>query len=131
MINDDGETLLHAAIAYSNEVVAAELLKRGIDVNRQDLKGRTPLHFAATHNNAAIALQILKNGGDISIRDSSGNTSMWTAVFNARGNHSMVELFIQHGGKAVSALKNRHGRSPVDFAAQIGDEALTRILLED
>lgn len=126
--HDDGQNLLHTAIAYSNQSVIDELLKLGIDVNAQDSKGQTPLHYAATYQNVDAAEQILSNGGDLSLVDVHGNSALWSAVFNARGKYGVVNALLRHGGKQFSAVKNKHGKSPVDFATQIGDKELIALL---
>lgn len=126
--NEDGQNLLHHAIAYGNDAATSELLRRGIDVNTQDSKGQTPLHYAAAYGNAEVASEILKRGGDLTIVDSHGNTAIWTAVFNARGRYAVLEELVRHGGDRVAMLKNKHGRSPIDFATQINDVNLLRLL---
>lgn len=128
LLNDSGENLLHVAIAYSNTAAALELLRLGVDVNHQAVNGMTPLHYAAVQKNASVARGILDCGGNPAIVDIHGNSALWTAVFNARGEFSIVELLLNHGAGSVAHLKNKHGRSPRDFAAQIGDSTLIALL---
>jgi ankyrin repeat protein len=122
--NADDENLLHVAIAYSNNDAAVELIHQGVDVNAQDRTGRTPLHYAGAYQNAMVARQILEHGGDLEILDEHGNSPLWTAVFNAKGNYDVVNVLIERGAAKTAYLKNKHGRSPIDFAAQIGDTVL-------
>ena len=70
---EEGQNLLHTAIAYGNQSVVGELLKLRIDVNAQDSKGQSPLHYAATYQNVDAVEQILSNGGDLSLVDAHGN----------------------------------------------------------
>lgn len=130
MLNGDRRNLLHEAIAYANWAAAAEVIRLGINVNAQDSEGKTPLHFAALSGNVEIAERILEQNGDFSIPDSHGNSPVWTAVFNARGNYSVIELLARHGAARVAAMKNKHGRSPIDFAIQIGDNYLQELLTD-
>ncbi|WP_165441783.1 ankyrin repeat domain-containing protein [Rubinisphaera italica] len=126
--NDDGENLLHVAIAYANTDVAVELIQRGIDVNAQDRKGSTPLHVACAYQNAMVAQQILDHCGDIVIVDEHGNTPLWTAVFNARGKFDVVDVLLAKGAAKTAHQKNKYGRSPIDFAKQIGDTDLVKLI---
>lgn len=126
--NDSGENLLHAAIAYSNLNAASDLIQRGIDVNAKNLKGATPLHYAGVYQIAAIAQLILDHGGNFEIADEHGNTPLWTAVFNARGKYDVVDVLLTKGARTIARLKNKHGRSPIDFAKQIGDTELVKRL---
>lgn len=126
--DEDGQNLLHEAAASTNPAAAYELIRRGIDVNGQDRNGQTPLHFAGIHNCSAVAEAILSNGGALTVVDSHGNTPLWSAVFNARGKYDTVRVMMGSQGKDVVSVKNKHGRSPLDFARQIGDDALLRLL---
>ncbi len=126
--NEEGENLLHVAIAYGNQAAASFLIQRGIDVNAQDSKGQTPLHSAADYQKSDVTEQILAAGGDMGIADIHGNTALWNAVFNARGKYECVDSLAKHGAARFANRKNRHGRSPLDFAQQIGDEHLVKLI---
>ena len=76
-----------------------------------------------------IRLQLLlAKGGKVNILDSSGNNPLWYAVFYADGDYQFVKLLIKYGADALS--KNKAMRSPLDFAKEIGDEMMTKILLK-
>ena len=125
-VNEDGQNMLHEAVAYNNFPFAKALIKRNIDVNHRDVKARTPLHYAANHRVLDIAELILNSGGSLNIEDDYGNQPIWTAVFNARGNYEIVKCFLKF--KPDIRHKNRAGRSPLDFANQINDQVLVNIL---
>lgn len=125
---EDGQNLLHCAVAYRNDHAISYLLDSKIEVNHRDSKGQTPLHYAAAHQNVEAARTLLTVGADIAIVDKHGNTAVWTAAMNARGNYEVLELLIEFGGKAFAEQKNLHGRSPLDFAKQIGDSAMIQLL---
>ena len=82
----------------------------------------TPLHYSAVLNQPEVARRILEHGGDPTITDIHGNAPLWYAVFNARGSYEVVDLLLARN--ANPNLKHKHGRSPLDFARQIGDETL-------
>ena len=125
-VNEYSQNLLHEAVTNNCVEIAMDLLSREINVNQQDKNGQTPLHFAAAHHRIKLAGEIINKGGDINICDVHGNNALWTAVFNARGNYELVELFVEKGGDAVT--KNKHNRSALDFAHQINDENLIQLL---
>lgn len=129
--SEDGQCLLHTAVAYGNIEAARELVRRGIDVNAQDKNGQTPLHFAGSHCSADLAKLVLANGGDLTIPDRHGNTALWSAAFSAKGSYDTVRQFANTDCASLAQQKNKHGRSPLDFAKQIQDGALIRLLEGD
>ena len=124
----NGETLLHEAVAHDNADAAEWLIQHGAEVSAQDRNGQTPLHFAAAHSNVAMARLVLDGGADVGVFDAHGNTPLWTAVFNARGKYELVSAILAAGGARVANTKNKAGRSPLDFAKQIGDVLLVKML---
>jgi ankyrin repeat protein len=124
--NKDGENLLHEAVAHDQLQIGRILLQKRISVNHQERKGLTPLHYAASYNNLPFATVLIQNGADPNILDEHDNSTLWTAVFSAAGNYEIVELLTRSG--AVATRKNKHGRSPLDLAREIGDRKLSAIL---
>jgi len=114
------------AIAYERSQHAEQLILRGINLDLQDKDGKTPLHYAAIHKQLHTAQLLVKRGADQSICDKYGNAALWCAVFNARGQYELVQLYVSAGGMATH--KNKSGRSPLDFAKQIGDTKLQEVL---
>ena len=127
VIDEDGQNLLHEAIASNQDDIGEDLIVRGINVNHQDRRGLTPLHYAAMHKKARLAKRILSAGARHDIEDVHGNQPLWTATFNARGDYRIVELLVAHGSSPKH--RNHHGKSAVDFAAQIEDRGLLTTLL--
>lgn len=125
--NEYEQNLLQEAIANNKTDIAIELIKRGINLNHQDLDGLTSLHYSAVHNNIIIAKEILINNGNVNLRDNHGNNPMWTAVFNARGNYEIVKILLKYDSDITT--ENKHGKSPLDFAKQIKDKTLCDILI--
>jgi len=125
--NENGSSLLHLAIAGSKFDIAIFLIEKGIDVNLTNKDGQTALHLIAQIQNIAVAKAILEHSGDINIRDKYGNNAMWTAVFNCKGRlYEMVELFMKYSPDIDT--KNKAGRSPLDFAKQVGNPKLLGML---
>lgn len=126
IINQNGMSLLHKAIAYQHWEIAFDLVYRSIDVNIQDHKGQSSLHYLGFSPNLELAKAIIQNGGMLELKDYFGNSPLWYAVFNARGNWAFVELLIQNNAKPNSV--NKSGKTPLDFAHQIKDQRLIEIL---
>ena len=124
--HDDGQNLLHHAIAYNRPDIAQELLARNININHQDKNGDTPLHYASDHSSIEIANYILEKNADPNICNKSGNNVVWSAVFNARGQYKLVQILLKANGDAT--IKNKSDRSALDFAKQIEDIDLISIL---
>jgi uncharacterized protein len=93
-------------------------------MNAQNADGQSPLHYAGSYQNLTITSRILASGGKLEIVEKHGNTPLWLAVFSAKGKHEVVDAMLQSGGTSVVNWKNKAGRSPLDFARQIGDQAL-------
>lgn len=125
-LNEYGQNLLHEAIAYNQVETAIRLIRKGINLNLGDQDGATPLHFAAAYRLSAVATELLERGANPNVVDKHGNSPLWTAAFNARGNYALVELLKKFG--AVATVRNQYGKTPIDFAKQIDDAFLTKLL---
>jgi ankyrin repeat protein len=124
--NSYGQTLIHEAVASANLEVLHDLISKRFNVNCIDNQGQTPLHYVANNMNVNTAQLLLEAGADINIKDDYGNNAMWTAVFNARGNYDLVNLFKRFSANSFS--KNNNGKSAFDFATQINDLELIKLL---
>jgi len=56
LVDGDGQSLLHVAIAYEKPQAAIALLQSGITPNVQDSQGMTPLHYCIGIRNGALPL---------------------------------------------------------------------------
>lgn len=127
--SESGSSLLHYAISGSKFDIADFLIESEIDVNLTNSEGQTALHLICVNQSICVAEKLLKKGADINLRDKYGNNAMWTAVFNCKGrNYEMVELFMTFNPDIMK--KNNAGKSPLDFAIQVGNEKLIDILLK-
>ncbi|MGG2026300.1 ankyrin repeat domain-containing protein [Gottfriedia sp. S16(2024)] len=124
---DFNTELLAQSIAGENFEISLFLIQNGINVNGLNEDGSSVLHLICDYPNIDVAKEILNHGGNINIRNKYGNNAMWTAVFNCKGKYyDMVELFMQYNPDTTT--KNNAGRSPLDFAKQVGNEKLIEIL---
>jgi uncharacterized protein len=124
----DGESrtpLCNAAIVGNLEILSW-LISEGANVNHQERNGLSALHFAVQNRHPDLILCLLQSGALIDIPDRYGNSPLWRAVFDARGKYDIVSLLVSKGAKTTS--RNTSGRSPLDFAKQIGDDILITML---
>lgn len=126
--NEYNQNLLQEAIAACKNDIAKDLIDRNININHKDSNGQVPLHYCAQYFNIEIAGLLLNKNADINIEDIYGNGPLWTAVFNARGDYRIVELFIKYNANIYHL--NKAKRSPLDFAKQIDDLDMINILLQ-
>jgi uncharacterized protein len=123
-----GRTPLHYAAAQGIADEVRQLLRGGADPNAQDDNGWSPLHFAAQAVAAESATVLLEAGADPNIRDRFGNTPLWRAIFDSRGDGSVIAVLRSAG--ADPQLANDSGVSPVELARKIGNYDVARFFAD-
>ena len=109
----DGFTALHLAAFFGHEEIAAELLRRGADVNAV---ARNPLqvqaiHSAAAGNHTGVVRVLLDRGADPNARQEGGFTPIHAAAQN--GNDELYELLVARGANQEAATDD--SRTVADF----------------
>lgn len=128
--SDSGSSLLHDAISGNKFDIALFFINSGIDVNLTNSDSQSALHLICINQNVDVAKELLYRGANLNLRDKYGNNAMWTAVFHCKGrNYKMVKLFMAFNPDI--STPNKAGKSPLDFAMQVGDEKLINILLKN
>lgn len=123
-----GRTELHDA-ALANDPTAAEgRLAAGDDPNQADEEGFTPLHFAAQERAAEVARLLIDHGANVDEVNVYGNTPLFTAVFNSRGDGSVIELLRASGADPLRA--NLSGQTPVGLARLIDNYEVARFFAD-
>lgn len=125
-VNEAGQSFLHQAIVHGRKEITTLLLAQGIDVNAADGTGATPLHFCGVYRRADLAQELIAHHADVNRLDKYGNGPLWAAVFNARGDCSVVRLLVEHGADPNHV--NNAGRSPIDMAKRLSDIELISLL---
>jgi hypothetical protein len=85
---------LSQEILFGTTESVINLIKRGANVNEQDIYGYTPLIEATIKSNVEIAVLLLENGARIDQQDIAGQTALQWAV--NRGNLTLIELYLKH-----------------------------------
>jgi len=128
-LDEDGRTPLMTAILteHPDMKMIEMLIANGADVNiSESVQHWTALHFAARDQSESLVRILLEAGADVDPVDVFGNTPLWRCAMNSNPDHGVVNALLQSG--ADPNRKNRSGASPVDVAATLGNERLTRLL---
>jgi ankyrin repeat protein len=103
-------TALLWATFYGNTSILAWLIDNGANVNHQDRNGYCALHFAGQEKQFECAELLITKGASLELPDAHGNTPIWTALFNAKDDRRLVNLFLQKGANLDHL--NKYGKTP-------------------
>jgi len=118
-VDEYGRTPLHYAAADGQVEEVIRLLSAGANPNAQDDNGWSSLHFAAQAVSSGVTEVLLAGGAQTELKDSFGNTALWRAVFESRGNGSVIQLLRRAGADPHAA--NSNGGTPLSLARTIGN----------
>lgn len=124
--DDDGMTPLNRAVLSGRSDVAAELIRRGANINTGDVDNSQPLHCVAINGDTAIAAMLLSRGVDIDVRDNNDLTPLHFA--SSYRNLEMVTYLLEHGAD-VNAQTSQ-GLAPIFYAAYSNNLELAELLIE-
>ena len=111
---------------FSNNVKLLRwLIENGANINHQDRNGYCALHFAGQQKSLESAKLLLDNGANINLKDIHGNPPIWTAIFNSRGDYTIVKLFVTNGADLDS--ENNHNTTSRKLAEMIAGFDLNSI----
>jgi len=119
--NPQGETALMMACLRGQQALAARLLQRGADLNRD---GWSPLHYAAAGEDERMVVWLLQRGAAVNATAPNGNTPLMMAA--QTGASASVEILLAKGAD-VKRL-NGMNLSAADIAEQAGRDNLAERL---
>jgi bifunctional non-homologous end joining protein LigD len=94
---DDGDALFRAVCEHGLEGVMAKRLTSRYGPNRRGwIKTKNP-NYAAQEAAVEVARLLLDHGAAVDCTNRHGNTPLFTAVFNSRGDGSVIELLRASG----------------------------------
>ena len=133
LLAQNGSSPLHWAAQASNADIVELLLEHGADPNIPAKNGSPPLHWAAQAGHADIVALLLKRGAKVNTKAGGHNTALayacgWGDRTVYRPNPKVVELLLQNGADPNIPAKN--GSSPLQWAAQAGNEDIVALLLK-
>ena len=93
--DERGNTMLHVACSRGDRVLVELLIRKGADIELQDMYGNTPLLYAVDKEHIDIVQVLLKRGAAVMACDFRGNTSLHSAC--ASNNLEVVEILLDRG----------------------------------
>jgi len=125
--NEYGATALYAASAGGHTAIVRLLLDAKADPNAALHSGQTPLMAAIDDGYIDVARALIERGADVNRKEARGGQTalMWAA---ASRSPDLVTLLVDHG--ADVRARSDGDFTALLFAAQQGDEASGRILLQ-
>jgi len=124
-----GCTPLQSAAFNDDLEMVHVLLDLGANVNSQNVSGCTPLYFSGLDhfNGPSVVRLLLDNGADPHIQATwDGSTALFQAI--RHGRIEFARLLIEHG--ASVEVKDKRGRTPLDYASEELRSEITDLLLE-
>jgi len=130
----NGNTVLMMAVTILSPELVMLLVEMGANVNSRNKKGVTALMFAAlipdiddkaVDATIETAGYLLDHGADPNAVSHDGRTALIRAV-QFYGEKRMVQLLLDH--KADFRVKDKSGKSALDYARKRGDPKIIRLL---
>lgn len=124
--DQNGNTLLHYAVATNNVNAMLSLLNYDINYDIKNDIGYTPLHYACYNGGVQIAFTLIKGSGtDVNESDNEGNTPIMLAALS--GSYPIVRILAENGANLDTV--NNKGLSIIDFAIYSKDRAVIEYLM--
>ena len=136
-------TPLHAACSGGNLKVAKLLLSKGADVAALDADGFSPLHTAADNGCPELIELLLAHGAKLGAMVYDGRTALHLAAQGRQDDRddmvqpradadyaAAAEALIRHGADVQAVIGHHRGEQPLHTAAQFGNTAVARVLLD-
>ena len=110
---------------YANQLDEVKsLLKKGIDVNSKDKKGKSLLLIATQAQYIEMAKLLVENGADVNLQDNIFDSPFLYA--GAAGHAELVTLYLQHGARFD--IYNRYGGTALIPACERGHLDVVKVL---
>ena len=136
--NAEGQNVLHVVAAYQasdsywkntwSVTITKMLLRRHVNINLQDNKGRTPLHYAVINNNEPLTKLLLKCAALPNILDNKYKRSALIYASKGGCSHAVIEDLIQYNAD-TNIVETKYGRTALHFAAQHCNQKVIKPLL--
>ncbi|XP_062252982.1 kinase D-interacting substrate of 220 kDa B isoform X2 [Platichthys flesus] len=124
--SDNGQTPLMVTAEQGNLEILQELIKRGANVNLDDVDCWTALISAAKEGHIEVVRELLENNANLEHRDMGG----WTALMWAgyKGSTEVAQMLLEKG--ANPNITGQYSVYPIIWAAGRGHAEIVHLLLQ-
>uniref|UniRef100_A0A674PI12 Kinase D interacting substrate 220 n=1 Tax=Takifugu rubripes TaxID=31033 RepID=A0A674PI12_TAKRU len=124
--SDNGQTPLMVAAEQGNLEITQELIKRGANVNLDDVDCWTALISAAKEGHLEVVRELLENNANPEHRDMGGWTALMWAAY--KGRTDVADLLLEKG--ANPNITGQYSVYPIIWAAGRGHAEIVHLLLQ-
>uniref|UniRef100_A0A3B4YL22 Kinase D-interacting substrate 220b n=1 Tax=Seriola lalandi dorsalis TaxID=1841481 RepID=A0A3B4YL22_SERLL len=125
--SDNGQTPLMLAAEQGSLEIVQELIRRGADVNLDDVDCWSALISAAKEGHVEVVKELLENSAYIEHRDMGGWTALMWAAY--KGRVEVTELLLEHGANPNTT--GQYSVYPIIWAAGRGHADIVKLLLQN
>ncbi|CAN9507998.1 unnamed protein product [Ophioblennius macclurei] len=126
--SDNGQTPLMLAAEQGSLDIVQELIRRGADINLDDVDCWSALLCAAKEGHGEVVKELLDNSAYIEHRDMGGWTALMWAAY--KGREDVTELLLEHGANP-NTTGQQYSVYPIIWAAGRGHANIVKVLLEN
>ncbi|KAF0044328.1 hypothetical protein F2P81_003486 [Scophthalmus maximus] len=124
--SDNGQTPLMVAAEQGNLEIAQELIRRGANVNLDDVDCWTALISAAKEGHIEVVRELLENNANLEHRDMGGWTALMWAAY--KGCTDVAQLLLEK--RANPNITGQYSVYPIIWAAGRGHADIVHLLLQ-
>uniref|UniRef100_A0A3Q2G6F2 Kinase D-interacting substrate 220b n=1 Tax=Cyprinodon variegatus TaxID=28743 RepID=A0A3Q2G6F2_CYPVA len=125
--SDNGQTPLMLAAEQGSLEIVQELIRRGANVNLDDVDCWSALISAAKEGHLEVVRELLENSAYIEHRDMGGWTALMWAAY--KGRVEVTQLLLEHGANP-NTTGQQYSVYPIIWAAGRGHGEIVRLLLQ-
>ncbi|XP_044024072.1 kinase D-interacting substrate of 220 kDa B isoform X7 [Siniperca chuatsi] len=126
--SDNGQTPLMLAAEQGSMEIVQELIRRGANVNLDDVDCWSALICAAKEGHVEVVKELLENSAYIEHRDMGGWTALMWAAY--KGRVEVTELLLEHGANP-NTTGQQYSVYPIIWAAGRGHADIVKVLLQN